>query len=107
MKNDNLLAREEALLLFERYGALLPSSQTHYFQEHYVYDLSLGEIAENEGVTRSAVNDALKKSIKKLQHYESCLHLVEIKRKAEPLLEKAKAGDKEAMEKLEEIINGI
>lgn len=107
MKNESLLAREEALLLYERYGSLLPSVQAHYFEEHYVYDLSLGEIAENEGVTRSAVNDALKKSIKKLSHYEESLHLVDIKRKALPLLNKAKEGDKRALEELEEIINGI
>ncbi len=44
---------------------------------HYDEDLSLGEIAENEGVSRQAVLDAVRKGEKALMDFEEKLHLCE------------------------------
>jgi predicted DNA-binding protein YlxM (UPF0122 family) len=40
-------------------------------------DLSLGEIASEEGISRQGVADMVKRSKKKLEGYEQKLHLVE------------------------------
>ncbi|MCR4771377.1 MAG: DNA-binding protein [Oscillospiraceae bacterium] len=46
-------------LLFDYYGDLLTDKQREYFDLYYRDDLSLSEIAENEGVSRQAVRDML------------------------------------------------
>ena len=46
-------------LLFDCYGGLLTDKQRELFDLHYNQDLSLGEIAENEGISRQGVHDAI------------------------------------------------
>ena len=46
--------------LFEVYKNLFTEKQKQILTEYYVYDLSLGEIAENNNVSRQAVNDTIK-----------------------------------------------
>ena len=56
------MAAEEAVLrtmLFDFYGELLTEKQREYFDLHYNEDLSLGEIAENYGITRQGVRDVI------------------------------------------------
>ena len=56
------MAAEEAVLrtmLFDFYGELLTEKQREYFDLHYNEDLSLGEIAENNGITRQGVRDVI------------------------------------------------
>ena len=43
---------------------------------YYDEDLSLAEIAENEGITRQGVRDALKKAEQQLRHFEDNLGLL-------------------------------
>lgn len=62
--------------LFEKYGSLLTEAQRQVMREYYEYDLSLSEIAENLSVSRTAVSDALKKSVAKLENFEGRLHLL-------------------------------
>ena len=59
------------------YGELLTESQKTMMEDYYVYNLSFAEISENNNVTRSAVSDCLKKSLQKLEYYESILKLYE------------------------------
>lgn len=40
------------VLLFDFYGQLLSDQQRDFFDLYYNEDLSLGEIAENAGITR-------------------------------------------------------
>lgn len=61
--------------LFNLYCELLSSAQKEFFADYYLYDLSLSEISENKGISRSAVEDALKKASIKLEEYENKLHL--------------------------------
>ena len=60
-------------ILCELYGKLLTEKQYEFLNDYYNNDLSLSEIAENNGITRQAVRDNLKKGEKKLFEYEEKL----------------------------------
>ena len=63
-------------LLYDFYGELLTEHQRQIY-EGIVYDnLSLGEIAQEEGISRQAVHDIVKRCDKALQGYEEKLRLV-------------------------------
>ncbi len=68
------LERINQLLLC--YGELLTPSQKKIMEDYYVYNLSLSEISENHQISRSAVNDCLKKSLQKCEEYEKKLELM-------------------------------
>lgn len=61
--------------LFEFYSTLLTEKQMNYIELYYGDDLSLGEIAEENGVSRQAVYDNIKRTEKLLETYEKKLHL--------------------------------
>ena len=63
-------------LLLDFYGALLTDKQRMSLQLHHEDDMSLGEIAEELGVSRQAVHDNLQRARHILNDYESKLHLV-------------------------------
>lgn len=88
--------------LFDLYGCLLPPSQSKVVTLYYGMDLSLGEIADQEGITRTAVYDALKKGTDSLKEYESRLHLLERRRKLDRALEALKVALPEEMYRLVE-----
>lgn len=60
-------------MLLELYGKLLTEKQFNLLNDYFNQDLSLSEIGENEGITRQAVRDILKKGEKKLFEYEEKL----------------------------------
>ena len=62
--------------LFSFYGSLLTDRQQEFMQLYYYHDLSLGEIAEQQDISRQAVYDNLKRSEKALEEYEANLQLV-------------------------------
>ena len=111
MKDEIIVRREEVIELFDAYGELLTKTQQDLFKEYYLYDLSLSEIAEDRGISRSAVNDTLKKAIAKLEELESKIKLIKIKKSLQKRidkLEKANENEKEeALDSLKEYINGI
>ncbi len=49
----------EMAMLFDFYGELLTDRQRELFDLYYNEDLSLSEIAENTGITRQGVRDAI------------------------------------------------
>ncbi len=61
------------VLLFDLYGKLLSPRQYEVFDLYYNEDLSLGELAENLGVTRQGVLDNIRTAEKKLLDYEGRL----------------------------------
>ena len=77
-------------LLFDTYGALLTEKQQTYFDLYYNQDLSLAEIAEQEGISRQGVHDAISRSEALLASFErvtGCVALAAITAEAQPLLQ--------------------
>ena len=60
-------------LLYDFYGEFLTKKQREIFELHYLNDLSLGEIAEHQGITRQGVYDILKRAQDILENYEKKL----------------------------------
>lgn len=65
----------ELSVLYDFYGALLTDKQRAIFDMYHNEDLSLSEIAENEGITRQGVRDALLRAAKTLEETEEKLGL--------------------------------
>lgn len=63
-------------LLFDFYSPLLTGKQQEIFDLYYQQDLSLGEIAEIQQVSRPAVFDLLRRTEEALNTYEEKLSLV-------------------------------
>ena len=66
----------EISMLWQIYGALLTEKQKEYIDYYYNEDLSLAEIAQNDGITRQGVRDIIKKGEKKLFEYEEKLDVM-------------------------------
>ncbi len=49
-------------VLIDFYGEMLTEKQRSFLEYYYNDDLSLSEIAENEGITRQGVRDAIKRA---------------------------------------------
>jgi len=100
MKDALLDKREEACALLECYKGLLSKSQQEIFSSYYNYDLSLSEIAEERGVSRAAVSDALAKGFRKLEALENEVGLLKKKADLEALsLQLRQAKNPEESEK--------
>ena len=67
----------ELAYLYDFYGELLNEHQRQIYEDFVLNDLSLGEIAAEEGISRQGVHDLIKRCSRKLQDYEDKLHLVE------------------------------
>ena len=63
-------------MLCEIYGKVLTEKQLDILQNYYDKDLSLSEIAQNEGITRQAVRDIIKKGENKLFELEEKLEIM-------------------------------
>ena len=73
-KMDRIL---EQNLLYDFYGELLTEHQQRVYEDAVYNDMSLSEIAGEQGISRQGVHDLIKRCDKILQDYESKLHLVE------------------------------
>lgn len=77
--------RDYLIILYDYYGELLKEDDKVYFEDYYFDNLSLGEIAENEDVSRNAIHKHIKNAESKLLEYEEKLSLYkkecELKRK--------------------------
>ncbi|KUO66172.1 MAG: hypothetical protein APF84_12690 [Gracilibacter sp. BRH_c7a] len=67
----------EKALLFDFYGPLLTDKQGKIWDLYYQRDYSLAEIAEQEGISRQAVHDLIKRTEKILEEYEQKLGLID------------------------------
>ena len=63
-------------LLYDFYGELLTEHQRSIYEDAVYNDMSLGEIAQEYGISRQGVHDLIKRCDKILQEYEEKLQLV-------------------------------
>ena len=66
----------DQVLLLDFYGGLLSSRQLDILDLHWNEDYSLAEIAENFGISRQAVHDAVKNGCSLMDRFEERLGLV-------------------------------
>ncbi len=100
----------EQALLYDFYGELLTPHQRSIYEDAVYNDLSLGEIAEEKGISRQGVHDLIKRCDKALEEYENKLHLVQKFTKAREQIEQivaltqeeagGQAGMEERMQKI-------
>ncbi len=93
MKIDDITRQS---LLYDFYGELLTKRQREVMELYHEENLSLAEIADEFGISRQGVYDALKNGEKALSSYEEKLGLVEKFRKSS-----------EAIDKIDERIDNI
>lgn len=99
-------------MLYDIYGKLLTKRQSDILNDYCNNDLSLSEIAENNKITRQAVNDNIKKGESKLLEYESKLKIMkktlsEDKQIQIILNELGKITDTSSDRKVEKILNSV
>lgn len=86
----------QASLLYDFYGQLLSKRQREVMELYHEENLTLAEIADEFGISRQGVHDALKNAEKSLDQYEKKLGLVAKFQKSS-----------EAVSKIDEIIDGV
>jgi uncharacterized protein len=96
-------------LLYDFYGDMLTERQQEIFEDYYLNDCSLGEIAQQLEISRAAVQDHLKRCDKTLTHLEDTLHLVDRYLKNKQVLSRLLeiTYDKNTQEALEKIRQSI
>lgn len=63
-------------LLYDFYGELLTEHQRAIYEDVVFNDMSLGEIAGEQGISRQGVHDLIKRCDRILSGYEEKLHLI-------------------------------
>ena len=63
-------------MLFDFYGEILTERQKEFFDLYYNEDLSLGEIAENYGISRQGVRDVIVRAEAAMQGIEDKTGLI-------------------------------
>lgn len=99
-------------ILCQIYGNLLTKRQLSILNDYANSDLSLSEIAENNNITRQAVNDIVRKGENKLLEYEQKLGFMEKTLNQEKqiqsiLMELSKIKDNSSDKKVEKILNNV
>jgi hypothetical protein len=74
--DEKLKEKVELSILFDFYGELIKSHNKHIFEDYILNDLSLSEIAEEQGISRQGVYDIVKRCSKQLRNSEEKLNLV-------------------------------
>jgi len=63
-------------LLYDFYGELLTSHQKKIYEDAVFGDLSLSEIAEEQGISRQGVHDLIRRCNRIMEEYEGKLQLI-------------------------------
>ncbi len=91
-------------LLYDIYGSLLTKKQKEIFEQYYIYNLSLREIAQNINISYQAVRDSINSSKKMLQNFDNNIGMYNLKKNIHDVLEIIKRSDDLNLKK-QEIIN--
>ena len=91
MKGEVIVAKNlDIVLLADYYGEMLTENQRKFIEYYYSDDLSLSEIAQNEGITRQGVRDAVKRAEAQLYDMENKLGFAERSRKVNEVINSIK-----------------
>lgn len=94
--------------LFEVYGKLLSEDRQKIMVSYFEYNMTLVEIAQERGVSRQAVLDAIDKSCEKLDHFEKLLHVCEDRQNTlESLKEIKQLAEKSSQTQISEKVDEI
>ena len=74
-------------MLYDFYGELLTPRQREFFDLYYNEDLSLAEIAENNGITRQGVRDVIVRAENTMQEVEDKTGIMKRFQSQRPLLD--------------------
>ncbi len=85
-------------LLFDFFGDLLTERQKEFFDLYYNEDLSLGEIAENSGITRQGVRDVIVRAEGILTEFEKKTNIVQRFLEFEPHINTIEQAAQEILE---------
>lgn len=80
--------RAQLVMLYDLYGGLLTEKQQEVFDLYHQCDLSLGEIAAEQNISRPAVHDLIKRTEHLLEKYEDKLHLAQREMERRGVLER-------------------
>ena len=94
--------REYLIRLYDFYSELLSDKQKEHFEDYYFNNLSLGEISENENVSRNAIHKSIKNIENKLYFYEEKLKLYQKSQELNTLVDTLQ--DKELKDKIKSIL---
>ena len=96
-------------LLYDFYGQLLTAHQQKIYEQAVYENLSYNEIAEQEGISRQAVHDLIRRTTALMQRYENRLGMIRrfrsLRDAADDLCEAADAAG--SLEELAERARGI
>ncbi len=96
MAKEELRKKVDLAFLSAFYGGLLTENQRRVISLHCEDDLSLGEIAEEGGISRQAVHETLSRAAARLNEMESTLGVAARFRRMESGLEEALSALKNA-----------
>lgn len=85
-------------MLYDFYGELLTEHQRSIYEDVVFNDLSMGEIAKEQGISRQGVHDLVKRCDKILCGYEEKLHLISKFQMTRQMVEEIKQLTREYME---------
>ena len=94
--------REKIIILYDYYGDLFTPIAKSYFESYYFDNLSLSEIAENEGKSRNAIHKSIKSTINMLYKYEDKLKLYQKEENLKRII--SKISDKEIKKEIEKLL---
>ncbi|MGG3987836.1 putative DNA-binding protein [Bacillus smithii] len=96
--------------LYDFYQSLLTPKQRNYMALYYLDDYSLGEIAEEYGISRQAVYDNIKRTEAMLEEYEEKLSLFkkfQMRNELFQQLKNAISSDNHSKEQLLELVEQL
>ncbi|MBE6727557.1 MAG: hypothetical protein E7562_02795 [Ruminococcaceae bacterium] len=93
--------------LLDIYGSFLSEKQRTLTGFYYNDDLSLSEIAENEGITRQAVSELIRRTENQLEYWEQQCKYCEKFSLLKKLSQKARNGDTDSTNAMFDIIDEL
>ena len=91
-------------LLYDFYGELLTEHQRNVYEDVIFNDMSLSEIAQEQGISRQGVHDLIRRCDRTLLGYETKQLVTEIRELTQRFQE---TNDRKLIEKIEQISSDI